>query len=60
MKYVEKFDMFQTGDDIFVRDIEAHSSIEAIKQDIVEIEEKVANNENNLLVLNERKNERQH
>lgn len=58
MKYVEKFDMFQTGDDIFIRDADAHSEIENIKQDIVEVKRKVDSNENNLLVLNERKNEK--
>ena len=51
MKYVEKFDMFQTGDDIYIRDAEAHSEIDNINQDITMIE-------NKLSVLNERKNEK--
>lgn len=51
MKYVEKFDMFQTGDDIYIRDAEAHSEIDNINQDITTIE-------NELSVLNERKNEK--
>lgn len=58
MKYVEKFDMFQTGDDIFIRDAEAHSELENVKQDITRIETKVNNNENNISLLNERKNEK--
>lgn len=51
MKYVEKFNMFQTGDDIYIRDAEAHSEIDNINQDITTIE-------NELSVLNERKNEK--
>lgn len=51
MKYVEKFNMFQTGDDIYIRDAEAHSEIDNINQDITMIE-------NELPVLNERKNEK--
>lgn len=51
MKYVEKFDIFQTGDDIYIRDAEAHSEIDNINQDITTIE-------NELSVLNERKNEK--
>lgn len=51
MKYVEKFNMFQTDDDIYIRDTEAHSEIDNINQDITTIE-------NELSVLNERKNEK--
>ena len=51
MKYVEKFNMFQTGDDIYIRDAEAHSEIDNINQDITTIE-------NEISLLNERKNEK--
>ena len=58
MKYVEKFDMFQTGDDIYIRDAEAHSEIDNINQNITTIERKIDNDENELSVLNERKNKK--
>ena len=58
MKYVEKFNMFQTGDDIYIRDADAHSEIDNINQYIATIETKVDKNENELSVLNERKNKK--